>query len=464
MLSRNIHRTTPSISLFANISHSVNSSSNAIYNTTQSLHTSNTRFSASSKDPYQVLGVSRTASSDDIKKQYRVLAKKYHPDLNKEPEAAAKMAEVAAAYETLNNPEKRQMYDQTGMNPDEMGNMDFGGMGGMGGFGFNEFADLFGFMNQQQQRNAPRRGADLAINLDISFMEAIQGCQKELVYDAMLKCGDCHGSGAKPGTKASHCKACDGSGIRQMARGPMIVGVACNVCRGSGTVIECPCKSCKGATVRREEVRVKVDIPSGVDDSMELKLGDHGHAGENGGRRGNLFVKIRVAKHPTFHRKADTLYVYVKLPIMHMLMGGAVTVPTLEGNVKLDYPKGKFESTTRLRNRGVRSLHGGGRGDLCVMYELEVPTNLSDEQKAILYRFNELEKAKAEGTAPPLPNSSYFFRAAETTSQKTSGSENGATVAEEQDTASASNNVYTSERKQSNGEEEDQKSATSGLQ
>lgn len=291
------------------------------------------------KDYYDVLGVSRDADKSEIKKQYYQLAKKYHPDTNKDdPNAAKKFAEATEAWEVLGNDEKRQQYDTFG----HAGVDENGGFGGGGGAGFHDFNDIFGdfasmFGDQSGRRrgNQPQRGADIQVNITLSFMEAVNGTVRDLNLTANETCEPCKGTGAKPGTKKRTCKTCGGSGVEILQQGFFAVETPCRRCHGEGSTIESPCTSCRGKGTVKKPRTVEVKIPEGVDQGMNLRLAHQGEPGTKGGPSGHLYVGINVQPDPFFKRRKTDVHVDVPISVAQAVLGGVVVVPTLTGEVEM---------------------------------------------------------------------------------------------------------------------------------
>ena len=364
----------------------------------------------SKRDFYEVLGVERTAEDREIKKAYKRLAMKFHPDRNREdPQAEEKFKEVKEAYEILTDPQKRAAYDKyghAGVDP-SMG----AGAGGFGGGGadfgdiFGDvFGDIFGGGGRRQQRAS--RGADLRYNMELSLEEAVRGVSKEIKVPTLVGCDECHGSGAKAGTQPQTCPTCHGSGQGQMRQGFFAVSQACPHCRGKGKIIKDPCRKCHGEGRYQKTKTLNVKIPAGVDTGDRIRLAGEGEAGEFGAPAGDLYVQVHVKEHPIFVRDGNNLYCEVPISFTSAALGGEVEVPTLEGRVMLKIPS---ETQTgrmfRMRGKGVRSLRSGAEGDLICKAVVETPVNLSDEQKELLKQFEEslngaeikLHKPKAQG-------------------------------------------------------------------
>ncbi len=358
---------------------------------------------ADKRDYYEVLGVSKGASEDELKKAYRKEAKKYHPDLHPgDKEAEVKFKEVNEAYEVLSDSDKRAKYDQfghAGVDPNFGGGGGFGG--GFGGFDFGDIFDMFGggfggFGGNR--RNGPRRGQDIQKIVEVTFEEAAFGCKKQINVNKQENCPTCNGSGAKPGTSPETCTRCGGRGqVENRTRTPlgfMTNVTVCPECRGSGKIIKEPCKDCHGSGKIRKSRTVEIDIPQGINDGQTMQMSGFGEPGERGGPNGDLLITIKIKNHEFFKR--DNYDVYVELPVtfIQATLGATVKVPTLDGIVEYDIPEGtQSGSVFRLRGKGVPFLRGKGRGDQYVTVEIEIPKNLSNKQKEILKQF----EAEVEG-------------------------------------------------------------------
>ena len=361
---------------------------------------------------YDRLGVSKDASQDEIKRAYRKMSKKYHPDINKEPGAEEKYKEVQEAYETLSDDQKRAAYDQYG--PD--GANGFGGQGGFGGFdggaGFGGFEDIFSSFfggGATRNPNAPRQGDDLQYRVNLSFEEAIFGAEKEVHYNREATCKTCSGSGAKPGTSPVTCGRCHGQGVinvdTQTPLGMMRRQVTCDVCHGTGQEIKEPCQTCHGTGHEKQSHKVSVKIPAGVETGQQIRLAGQGEAGFNGGPYGDLFVIINVNPSDKFTRDGSTIYYTLNISFVQAALGDTVEVPTVHGNVEMTIPAGtQTGKTLRLKGKGAPRLRGGSQGDQHVTVKIVTPTKLNDAQKEALLAF-----AKASGDEKIAPQKKGFF-------------------------------------------------------
>lgn len=359
------------------------------------------------RDYYEVLGVSRGASDEEIKKAYRKLAKKYHPDMNPgDKDAETKFKEVNEAYSILADSEKRARYDQfghAGVDP----NYGAGGPGGgFGGFdmGDIDLGDIFGSFfgggfsgfggGSSARRNGPQKGESLRASLTISFEEAAFGCEKEISLNRTEECDVCHGSGAEPGTTAETCPDCRGTGVvrvQQRTGGFAFSSTApCSRCRGTGKIIHTPCKACNGVGSVKKTKRVTVSIPAGIDDGQAISLRGQGNAGKNGGPAGDLIVAVHVRPSDQFRRDGTTVLYEQPVTFYQAAMGAELEIPTIDGKVKYTLPAGTQTGTTfRLRGKGIPELRGRGRGDQYVTVRVQVPTSLNGEQKEALRAFAE---------------------------------------------------------------------------
>ncbi|KAB3530744.1 molecular chaperone DnaJ [Alkaliphilus serpentinus] len=353
----------------------------------------------SKRDYYEVLGVDKNSNPDDIKKAYRKLAMKYHPDRNPDDkEAEAKFKELNEAYEILSSPEKKQRYDQfghAGVNGNGAGG--FEGFGGFGGGGFEDiFGDIFDMFGgggfSSRRKSGPQKGADIKYEAAISFEEAAFGTEKTVEFHKYDNCDTCNGTGAKPGTQKHTCSHCKGTGeIRYAQRTPIgqIVNVkTCPQCHGEGEIINEPCNTCKGKGKVRKLKKIKVKIPAGVDTGMVIPIRGEGEPGLKGGPHGDLYVVIRVLSHPIFTRDGSDVICEIPITFVQATLGDELEVPTLEGKVKYKIPEGTQSGTIfRLKGKGIVSPKGYGKGDQYVKVIVEIPKKLSEKQKDILRQF-----------------------------------------------------------------------------
>ncbi|HIC89565.1 MAG TPA: molecular chaperone DnaJ [Anaerolineae bacterium] len=352
---------------------------------------------AEKRDYYEVLGVSREASSDDIRRAFRRLARQYHPDVNKSPDAEARFKEINEAYEVLSDPDKRAAYDRFGHAGlrGTGGFSDFGGFGGFGDLG-SIFEEFFGsFTGTRPSRRGPQRGADLRTTLELTFEEAVFGCEKELEIPRQETCPRCRGTGAEPGTTPVRCPTCYGTGEVQRRQqsplfGTIVTATTCPRCHGTGEVITTPCNQCGGQKTVRVTRTLSVTIPPGVSEGTQIRLAGEGEAGVNGGPPGNLYIVLRVREHPLFRRRNSDILLEVPLNIVQATLGTEIEVPTLDGPITLTIPPGtQHGETFRLRGKGVPHLQRNGRGDQLVTVRVVVPTRLTEEQRELLQRLGE---------------------------------------------------------------------------
>ncbi len=355
---------------------------------------------ADKRDYYEVLGVQKGASEDDLKKAYRRLARKYHPDLNKDnPEAAEQFKEVNEAYEVLSDKDKRAKYDQfgfAGVDPS------YGGAGGFDGSfaDFGDLGDIFGSFfggfgsGRSSRRNAPQRGESIHRNIILSFEEAAFGCEKELSIERIESCDECGGTGAAPGTSAETCANCRGTGtVTQTQRTPLGMfqtQAACPNCRGTGKIIKKPCSKCGGAGRVRKTRKFKVNIPAGIDEGQSIQQRGQGSAGVNGGPAGDLIVTVSIRPHPIFTRKGQDVLIDIPISFAQAALGDTLQVPTVDGRVEYKIPEGTQTGTMfRMKGKGIQNVNGRGRGDQFVRVNIEVPKHLSDKQKKLLREFED---------------------------------------------------------------------------
>ncbi|MHC5251768.1 molecular chaperone DnaJ [Listeria kieliensis] len=368
------------------------------------------------RDYYDVLGVSKSATADEIKKAYRKLSKKYHPDINKEEGADEKFKEISEAYEVLSDENKRAQYDQYGhVDP----NQGFGG--GAGGFGggfssaggFSGFEDIFdtffgGGGGRQRDPNAPRQGNDLQYTMQLKFKEAVFGTETEIEIPREENCETCHGSGAKPGTHPEKCSHCDGKGSINVEQntpfGRIVNKQTCPYCHGTGKEIKEKCPTCHGSGRVTKKKKIKLKVPAGVNDGQQMRVAGEGEAGVNGGPNGDLFVVFVIAPDDFYEREGDDIFVEVPLTFVQAALGDEIDVPTVHGKVRLKIPAGTQTGTTfRLRGKGVPHLRGSGTGDQHVAVKIIVPKKLDDKQKEILREF-----AGATGNKVDEQNAGFF--------------------------------------------------------
>lgn len=367
---------------------------------------------AESKDYYATLGISKTATDEEIKKAYRGLAKKYHPDAysgNDKAAAEEKFKEINEAYSVLSDKQKRAQYDQFGSNFENAG---FGGTGyssnGFNGFDFSGFGgntnangfdidlddilgSMFGFggFNSSKKKNGPVKGSDIRYNMTISFEEAAFGITKEVMITRNEKCDVCHGSGAKAGTSPVTCDKCHGSGRIQVTQntimGTMSTVKTCDKCGGKGTIILNPCPNCGGDGIVRKNRKISVKIPSGIDDEQAVSLRGEGNAGRNGGSNGDLYIVVKVLPHKIFKRDGFNIYCNVPVSFVKATLGGSIMVPTLEGDVEYNIPDGtQPETKFRIKGKGIPSIRGTSRGDLEFTVKVQIPKRLNEKQRQLL--------------------------------------------------------------------------------
>ena len=373
------------------------------------------------KNYYEILGVEKTATADELKLAYRKLAKKYHPDMyvsaseQEKKDAEAKFKDINHAYEVLSDPQKRAAYDTYGDENGPQAGAGFGGFSGFGsggtgagGFGFDMddiFSSIFsgfgGGSSGAQRANAPQRGQDILVGVNLTFEEAAFGTQKTVNVKRVENCPDCKGTGAKDGTAFKVCSQCNGSGRVTMTQrtpfGQVSTQGVCPTCHGTGKIITDKCTSC-GGVGRFEKVReVKVNIPAGIDSGQRVRYDNEGHAGSNGGEKGGLYVEVRVAPHKLFSRNGFDVLLEVPISIVDATLGTTIEVPTLYGNKEVKIPEGTQSGTVfTIKNYGIKKLKGTGKGDMFVKVVVEVPKSVSKEQKEFLKRFDQISDQKKQ--------------------------------------------------------------------
>ena len=355
------------------------------------------------RDYYEVLGVSRGASEDEIKKAYKKMARKYHPDLNPgDKTAEEKFKEVNEAYEVLSDADKKARYDQyghAGVDP----NFGAGGFGGGfdGGFDFGDLGDIFGSFfgggfggGRRTNPNAPQRGESIRMSIAISFEEAAFGCEKAVTVERYETCDTCHGNGCAPGTSPEVCPDCHGTGTVQVRRqtpmGVFATSSPCPKCGGKGRIIHQPCKDCRGSGMVRKKKTIQASIPAGIDNGQTISIRGQGNAGKNGGPAGDLLITITVRPHEMFRREGTSVLCEAPITFTQAVLGAELEIPTIDGKVKYTLPEGTQSGTTfRLKGKGIPSINGRGRGDQYVTVYIETPKNLNKEQKEALKKFAE---------------------------------------------------------------------------
>ena len=364
---------------------------------------------ATKRDYYEILGVPKNASDEEIKKAYRKLAMKFHPDRNEgDKNAEAKFKEAKEAYEMLSNAEKRGAYDQfghAGVDP----NMRGGGPGAEGFGGFAEaFGDIFGdiFGQGRAGGGGPRRqvyrGADLSYAMEVTLEEAAAGKETQIRIPSWESCETCHGSGAKPGTQAKTCGTCNGAGVVQMRQGFFSVQQTCPHCRGTGKIIPEPCTTCHGQGRVKKQKTLEIKIPAGIDDGMRIRSAGYGEPGTNGGPPGDLYIEIRLKKHNIFTRDGDDLHCIAAVPVTRAALGGEIEVPTLTGKAAIDIPEGtQAGKQFRLRGKGIKGVRSSYPGDLYCHIAVETPVKLTEHQKKLL---KELDESLQKGAGKHSPS------------------------------------------------------------
>ena len=364
------------------------------------------------KDYYEVLGVARTASQSDIRKAYRKLARKYHPDLNSSADAEERFKELNEAYEILSDDKKRSMYDRYGH---AATNDQFGAGGFEGGLGdiFEQFFGNFARGASNAQRSAARTGSDLKTSLNISFEDAVRGTQVEIEVQRYEQCQTCNGNGAAPGTTPIRCVQCAGTGeirtARQSIFGQVVVTDTCPRCRGTGEVISTPCQECRGQQRSRTSRRLEVNVPAGIDDGMRIRLAGEGDQGLRGGPPGNLYVDVNVRPHEYFHREGQNILLDLELNVAQATLGDEIEVPTIDGMHTMSIPAGtQTGHVFRLRGKGIPHVRNENlRGDMLINIFVKVPTNLSEEQRVLMQK---LAKTLGSNIKPQTHQGGFFDR------------------------------------------------------
>ena len=363
---------------------------------------------ANKRDFYDILGVARNATDDEIKKSYRKLAMKYHPDRNPDSkEAEGKFKEAKEAYEMLSDPQKRAAYDQyghAGVDPNMGG---FGG-GGQGFGGFSDafgdiFGDIFGGGGGRGGRGGPQvyRGADLRYSMEITLEEAAHGHETQIRVPSWSNCDSCGGDGAEPGSKVETCTTCHGAGQVRVAQGFFSMQQTCPRCSGSGKYIPKPCKKCHGAGKIKSQKTLEVKIPAGIDDGMRIRSSGNGEPGVNGGPSGDLYVEVHIKEHPVFQREGEDLHCEMPISFIDAALGGEIEVPTLSGKASFDVPEGTQSGRVfRLRSKGIKSLRTALPGDLYIHVQVETPVKLNETQKDLLRKFDESLKSGGSKHSP----------------------------------------------------------------
>jgi len=362
---------------------------------------------ATKRDFYEILGVPKNASDEDIKKSYRKLAMKYHPDRNQgDASAEVKFKEAKEAYEMLSDAEKRAAYDQyghAGVDPNMRGAAGAGGFGGFGESFGDIFGDIFGQARRQQGGGGRQvfRGNDLSYAMDISLEEAAAGKKTEIRIPSYDECDTCHGSGAKPGTSAKTCGTCQGQGVVQMRQGFFSVQQNCPHCRGTGKIITDPCTPCHGQGKIKRQKTLEIKIPAGIDDGMRIRSTGNGEPGTNGGPPGDLYIEIRIKKHDVFQRDGDDLHCAVPISFTTAALGGEISVPTLSGEAAIDLPEGtQTGKQFRLRGKGIKGVRSSFPGDLYCHITVETPVKLTEHQRKLLKELDESLKKGGDKHSP----------------------------------------------------------------
>lgn len=387
---------------------------------------------ANKRDYYEVLGVNKNATDDELKKAYRKLAKKYHPDANPDnkAEAETKFKEVNEAYETLSDPQKRKMYDQFGPDgPQGFGGGAGGPFGGQGGYysyngsgfdGFGDFGDLgdifssifgggFGGKSSSAKQRGPRKGTDLNVRMEITFEQAFSGVEKEIVITRDEECHSCHGTGAKPGTSPIKCPTCHGTGqvtqVQNTILGQMQTSRTCTACHGTGEIINDPCEACHGKGKIRKQPKIKVKIPAGIDDNQTVVLRGEGEPGERGGQKGDLYITVKIKKHSIYTRRGNNVLCEIPITITQATLGAELEIPMVDGTKeKYKIPDGTQTGTKfTIRNKGFKSINSSTTGDFIFTVTVQTPKRLTKEQRDLL-----VQLAKTMNEQPPVKKRGLF--------------------------------------------------------
>lgn len=387
---------------------------------------------ANKRDYYEVLGVNKNATDDELKKAYRKLAKKYHPDANPDnkAEAEAKFKEVNEAYETLSDSQKRRMYDQFGTaDPQGFGGGAGGPFGGQGGYysyngsgfeGFGDFGDLgdifssifgggFSGRSSSAKQRGPRKGADLNVRMEITFEQAFLGVEKEIVITRDEECHSCHGTGAKPGTSPIKCPTCHGTGqvtqVQNTILGQMQTSRTCSSCHGTGEIINDPCEACHGKGKIRKQPKIKVKIPAGIDDNQTVVLRGEGEPGERGGQKGDLYITVKIKKHSIYTRKGNNVLCEIPITITQATLGAELEIPMVDGSKeKYKIPDGTQTGTKfTIRNKGFKAINSSSSGDFIFTVIVQTPKKLTKEQRELL-----VQLAKTMNEQPPVKKRGLF--------------------------------------------------------
>jgi molecular chaperone DnaJ len=367
------------------------------------------------RDYYEVLGVSRTATADELKKAYRKQARQYHPDVNRDNhEAEEHFKEVNEAYEVLSDPDRRAAYDRFGHSANGMGGDPFGGFGGFGGSPFGDLFESFfggGAATSNRRRQAPARGQDLQATVDLTFEEAVFGTDKEIDVVRLETCEACHGSKMKDGATPPRCATCGGTGevrrVQQTILGQFMTSQPCSACRGEGVTITDPCPKCRGRGRTSQARKISVTVPPGIDESQTLRLNGQGESAPGGGLPGNLYVKVRVKPHPTFTRQGKQIHLQLGVNVAQAILGDEIEIDTLDGPVDFKLPAGTQSGQQfRLRGKGVPDLRGGDRGDELVTVHVVIPKQLSQEQRNLVEQLG--HSLGRDVTAQPVGTKGFF--------------------------------------------------------